>query len=149
MATDAGITGSTTFELVTGRTIELLAIDQSPTYEGLLLGIPTRETNQSDMDRLVVRYIQPGGYGVPLLLEPEQRPIDVSRRVPPAGTPAALPAITCIARFMSDKLQGGDDIWSVLRVIWFQDHFAFPIEERALLQIAEMDWETHATGWEP
>ena len=113
MATDASITGGTTFELATGRAIELLAIDQFPTCEGLLLGIPTREMNQSDMDRLVARFIQPGGYGVPLLLEPEQRPIDVSRRVPPAGTPAALPAITCIARFMSGKLHGTDDIWSV------------------------------------
>jgi len=34
-------------------------------------------------------------------------------------------------------------------VIWFQDDFAFPIEDRVLRQIAEMDWETRARGWEP
>jgi len=44
---------------------------------------------------------------------------------------------------------GTDDIWSVLRVIWYQEDFAFPIDDRALRQIAEIDWETHATGWEP
>ena len=43
------------------------------------------------------------------------------------GTPAALPAITCIARFMSDVLPyGAENTAPVLRVIWFQDDFAFP-----------------------
>ena len=101
------------------------------------------------IDRLIARYVHPAEYGVPLLLEPEQTPIDVTGRTPPRGIPAALPAITCIARFNSDGQLGTDDIWSVLRVIWFQDEFAFPIDDRALRQIAEIDWETHATGWEP
>ena len=64
-------------------------------------------------------------------------------------TPATLPSVTCIARFNSDGQLGTDDIWSALRVIWFQDEFAFPIADRAREQIAEIDWETHATGWEP
>jgi len=42
------------------------------------------------------------------------------------GTPAALSSITCIARFMSDVLpHDAENTASVLRVIWFQDDFAF------------------------
>lgn len=101
------------------------------------------------MDKLRIRYVRPGEYGVPLLLEPEQRPLEVPPHLQRADSPAELPSVTCIARFMSDGLAGTDDIWSVLRVIWFQDGFAFPIAERVLQQFAEIDWEAHATGWEP
>lgn len=139
----------TSFDLPSGRTIKLLAIDQYYTYEGLLLGVPTWEMNQDMMDRLIARYVHPAEYGVPLLLEPDQQPIEVSESRQVLGTPARLPSVTCIARFDSDGQLGTDDIWSVLRVIWFQEDFAFPIEDRALRQIAEIDWETQARGWEP
>lgn len=105
--------------------------------------------NQEMIDRLIARYVHPAEYGVPLLLEPEQRPLDVSEHRQAHGTPAALPSVTCIARFNSDGQLGTDDIWSVLRVIWYQDEFAFPIADRAREQIEHIDWETHATGWEP
>ena len=139
----------TDFTIASGRKIRLLAIDQYYTYEGLLLGVPTWEMNQDMMDRLVASYVHPAEYGVPLLLEPEQRPIDLPEHRQVHGTPAALPSVTCIARFNSGGQLGTDDIWSVLRVIWFQEGFAFPIEDRALRQIAEIDWERHARGWEP
>ena len=149
MPTDEGTTSRTTFELSTGRTIRLLALDQYYTYEGLLLGVPTQEMNQEDMDRLLAEYVRPAEYGVPLLLQPTQQPLEVPQHRPVHGTPATLPSVTCIARFNSGGQLGTDDIWSVLRVIWFQEGFAFPIEDRALRQIAEIDWERHARGWEP
>jgi hypothetical protein len=139
----------TDFTIASGRKIRLLALDQYYTYEGLLAGVPTWEMNQEMMDRLRAAYVHPAEYGVPLLLEPEQQPFDVPERVPTLGTPARLPSVTCIARFNSNGQLGTDDIWSVLRVIWFQEDFAFPIEDRALRQIAEIDWEQHARGWEP
>jgi hypothetical protein len=147
--TESHAGNQTEFALTDGRTIRLIALEQSYTYEGLLLGVPTWEMNQDMMDRLIARFVDPGGYGVPLLFEPEQRPIDVSPHAQPRGTPAALPAITCVGRFRSDRLSGGDDVWSVLRLIWFQDDFAFPIDGRALKQMPAVDWEAHATGWEP
>jgi len=149
MPTEGSTPSRTTFELASSRTIDLLALDQYYTYEGLLAGVPTREMNQEMIDRLIAGYVRPAEYGVPLLLEPEQQPIVVSEQRPGRGTPSRLPSVTCIARFDSDGQVGTDDIWSVLRVIWFQDHFAFPIEDRALRQIAEIDWERHAVGWLP
>lgn len=149
MPEDETTRNSAPLKLASAREISLLALDQSGTYEGLLAGIPTREMNQRKMDELRARYIRPGEYGVPLLLEPEQRPLEIRPNTPVRGTPAQLPHVTCIARFISDGLQGTDDIWSVLRVIWFQDDWAFPIAGRALRQIGEIDWEAHAKGWEP
>jgi len=107
----------TTIELASGREIRLLAIDQSGTYEGLLLGIPTMEMNQEKMDKLSVSYVRPGEYGVPLLLEPEQRPIDLPPNIHQMGTPSRLPAVTCVARSNSGALRDSSDIWSVLRVV--------------------------------
>lgn len=101
------------------------------------------------MDRLIAKYVRPAEYGVPLLLEPEQRSRNVSEHRHIRGTPARLASVTCIARFDSDGQVGTDDIWSVLRVIWFQDEFAFPIAERARAQIVAIDWEMHAKGWLP
>lgn len=140
--------GSTQFVLASGRAIELVAIDQFPTYEGLLVGVPTREMNQHMMFELTARYLDPAGYGAPLILEPEQTPIDGSG-ASSRGTPAALPGVTCVARFMSDGLEGSGDIWSSLRVIWYQDEFALPIADLAREQIARIDWEGHANRWEP
>jgi len=113
------------------------------------------------MDGLVARYVDPGGHGVPVLLEPEQRPVDDSARAAageaaardhsPAGGDAAvaLPPVTCVARFISSGLSGSGEIWSVLRVIWFQDYFAFPVDARVRSQIAALDWDAHAHSWEP
>ena len=139
----------TDFTITSGREIRLLALDQYYTYEGLLLGVPTREMNQDIMDQLIAEYVRPDEYGVPLLLEPEQKPLDVPEHRHVDGMPATLPSMTCIARFNSDGQLGTDDIWSVLRVIWFQEEFAFPIDDQAVRQIAEIDWETRATGWLP
>jgi len=139
----------TDFTIASGRTIRLLALDQYFTYEGLLLGVPTREMNQEMIDQLIAGYVHPAEYGVPLLLEPEQQPLEVPPNQLPHGTPATLPSVTCIARFISDAQLGTDAIWSVLRVIWFQEEFAFPIDDRALQQITAIDWERWARGWEP
>lgn len=138
------------FELFTGRTIRLLHLDQYLTYEGLPLGHPTRESNQEDLERLVERHTHPGGYGRPHLIEPAQEPLDPPASVPRHGTPATLPAITCIARFMSDVLPDDrENIASVLCVIWFQDDFAFPIDPLVMMELASIDWDACAVGWEP
>jgi hypothetical protein len=152
---DAEPLDRTTFRLHSGRSIELVAIDQSRTYARLLAGAPTRRMNQRIMDGLIARYVEPGGYGVPLLLEPDQRMAADSATgagsdaAAASDPPAALPPIVCVARFMSSGVGGTGDIWSVLRVIWFQDDFAFPIDQRVRSQIAALDWDAHAVTWEP
>ncbi|GEM_PF-3175145 len=68
------------------------------------------------------------------------------------GTTAALPPVTCIARSLREVLpHDAENTASLLwvRVIWFQDDFAFPIDPYVLSQFAVIDWETHAVGWLP
>ena len=51
---------------------------------------------------------------------------------------------------MSEVLpHDAEDVASVLRVIRFQDDFAFPIDPYVLSQFASIEWERHAVGWLP
>ena len=102
------------------------------------------------LQRLVAHYRQPEGYGEPYLIEPIETLLDLPKAHRRPGTPAALPSITCIGRFISDALPHDEDnIASAMRVIWFQNDFAFPIDPYVLSQFEVMDWEKHAVGWLP
>ena len=142
--------GKYEFELLSRRTIRLDGLDQHWTYGGLLVGHPSRELNRRIMDRLVTRHCGTKGPGVPVLLEPIETPLAKFPLDPDWSTAAALPSITCIARFTSDVLPGdAESIGSVLSVIWFQDGFAFPIDSVVKVELAALDWEARATGWLP
>ena len=137
-------------ELLTGRTIRLDGLEQFWTYGGLLAGHPSREMNRRIMDQLVARRTRPKGYGVPMLLEPLETPVEKIPSDTDWSTAADLPAITCIAQFISDVLPDDtDSIASTLCVIWFQDEFAFPIDSHIRVELAALDWESRAAGWLP
>jgi len=137
-------------ELLTGRMIRLDGLEQFWTYGGLLVGHPSREMNRRIMDDLVARRTRPKGYGVPVLLEPLETPVEKTSPDLSWSTAANLPAITCIAPFISDVLPGdADSIASTLCVIWFQDEFAFPIDAHIKVELAALDWESRAAGWLP
>ena len=36
-----------------------------------------------------------------------------------------------------------------VRVVWFQDDCAIPIDPYVLSQLAVFEWKTHAVGWWP
>jgi hypothetical protein len=153
--------------LDSGRTLRLLALNQYRTYEGHMMGRPTTEGNKRDLEQLVTRHTQPKGYGVPYLIKPTETPLtdrrskarsaapamgarSVPRSDPRDGTPARLPFVTCIARFTSGTLANDSDGGRlVLRVIWFQDSFAFPIDPLVITQLAAIDWQKHAVYWWP
>jgi hypothetical protein len=83
-------------------------------------------------------------------VKPAETPFELRAGAHRHGTPASLPTVTCIARFLSDRLRRQpDEIWSALTVIWFQDDFAFPIDPLVLIEIASIDWDAHAVAWEP
>ena len=155
------------FTLDSGRTIWLVALNQFGTSGGRMMGHPTSESNQRDLEQLVARHTQPEGDGVPYLIKPVETPLKVRRSKPrhctpdtwarmllrsnpQDGTPARLPRITCIARFTSGTLANDSDGGRlVLRVIWFQDAFALPIDPLVITQLAAIDWQKHAVYWWP
>jgi len=36
-----------------------------------------------------------------------------------------------------------------MRVIWLQDDFAFPIDPLVMIELASVEWDAVAVGWEP
>ena len=138
------------FTLFTGRTIELRHLVQYLTYGGLLMGFPSREMNRQTIEQLMTRHAPPGGDEAAYLVTPAETPFELPEGAHEHGTPARLPTVTCVARFLSDRLQRRPhEIWSALTVIWFQDEFAFPIDPLVQIEIASLDWDAHAVAWEP
>ncbi len=134
------------FDLSSGRRIYLRELRQYGTYEGLLEGLPTAERNREQVERLVLEYTGKPYAAKPYLIRPVETPVEYHRPGRyPFGTPSALPQITCIGRF--DSLHAarnkGSDL-SGLVVLWFQQHFAFPIDHAAFVGIHAIDWEAHA-----
>jgi hypothetical protein len=137
------------FELLAGRQIRLVQLDQHWTYGGLLVGHPNREMNRSIMDQLVRSRSGPKGQRPPVIFEPIETPVEKASD-PSWSDAATLPAVTCVAQFMSDALADDPDGFaSALRVIWFQDEFAFPIDSGVVVELAALDWESQAASWEP
>lgn len=131
-------------------TIRLLQLDQYLTYEGLLIGFPTTEDNRRQIEQLVARYRRGKGYGEPYVVEPIETLLDMPAAHRRPGPPDALPSITCIARFMSDVLpHDAENPASALRVIWFKDDLAFPIDPYVVSQFAAIESEKPAVGWLP
>ena len=98
----------------------------------------------------MAKYTRLDGGNSPLVLEPVPAPVELpgSRSFDPHSV--ALPAATCVAQFWSDKLPGDETgIASVLRVIWFQDDFAFPIDDVIAVELQALDWEACARSWLP
>jgi hypothetical protein len=137
------------FTLRDGRSVHLLELRQSRTYEGLREGFPTKESNASQLNHLVesVSASYPTR-GRPLLLPCAEVPLSWDQPKPYAfGVPAKLPEITCIGRFgCREAARDGD--WSELVVIWLQNDFALPIEQTALQQLLEVDWVRLATDFD-
>lgn len=135
------------FELDSGRSIRLVAIDQWATYSGLLEGVPTREMNARIINR-AMEGARKRWHFEPYLIQPTETPIDIERD-DPFGTPASIPMITCTAKF--DCFETANDAGmdgSTLPIVWFQSEFAFPIAETILAHIRSLDWVRYSSDYE-
>ena len=122
--------------LKSGRTIRLESLRQWTVYGNLIEGLPTRERNATELDSIRRETRDRDGHD-PYLIEPTQTPIEYESRYP-FGEPAALPAICCVAHFVSS---GGDALrYTRLTVIGFQDDYAFPLSAAAEAALITLDW---------
>lgn len=135
--------------LDSGRSVSLVTLRQFSVYEGLLEGLPTREMNAQIIDRLVAEEQARPFASAPLLLTPEQRPLEGYHDRPyPFGKPASLPQIACVGRFRSLRpARNPSDDCSELVVIWFQNDFAPPIGPEVWPHFRAIDWDRHATDY--
>jgi hypothetical protein len=127
-------------------TIQLIALKQSLVYAGLLEGVPHEEMNKRFIEGAVRDAKKEFGEAEPFLIQPKQTPLDIGREYP-FGKPAIIPGVLCIAFFLcvfpTPRGQGGD--YSAMKIVWFQDQFAMPIDSEILDQIRAVDWLGLAT----
>ncbi len=141
------MTETSTIKLVTGREIAIARIYQFRTYEGLIEGLPTKERNAKRIPYICNEAQALWNVKVHLV-EPTEVPIEYSGKYP-FGTPSSLPGTVCFGRFSSlrparDTSMDGSE----LTIVWFQNDFAFPIDESVLLAIQTLDWESIAVDYQ-
>lgn len=136
------------FRLAEGRDIGLVSLDQRFTYEGLLEGLPTVESNRRLLEGLrVAKPAQRPDIACLLLPPPETLILWESERPYPFGTPASLPAVICVGRFRSSAPARAGD-YSELIVTWLQDAFALPISPDVVEQLTRIEWAKVASDLE-
>lgn len=135
------------FQLGSGRMIRLVAIDQWGTYTGLLEGIPTKEMNERHIRRTMDTARERWHFD-PYLIQPIETPIELDRDYT-FGTPASIPAVTCVGQFdCFDTARDNSMDGSTLPIVWFQDDFAFPVDDVIQQHIQSLDWEQHASDFQ-
>jgi uncharacterized protein (TIGR02996 family) len=139
--------------LRSGREITLKHLNQVMTYAGLLEGTPDHESNDLHIEYALEEAGRRGVAGVrPHLIVPPRRdyfrkPGDMRRitEYSPHWIPEWLPVVQCIGQFSSGVTARNPGMHiSVLTVVWFQDEYAPPIQEPALGQLLDLDWEALA-----
>ena len=132
------------FTLAAGRVITLEHLEQFEFYAGVLEGLPTREMNAAQLERLLANHAVDGVR--PHLIAPVERLIPLDRRHP--GTPAEFPEVVCIARFQSAQPARDTELdASELKVVWFQQQYAFPIAPGVMSALLALDWSALATDF--
>ncbi|WP_459558206.1 hypothetical protein [Lacunimicrobium album] len=91
----------------------------------------------------------------PFLIRPESGLTDKPQTDPNdlfykrLGAEASLPKVTCIGRFYcTTPVKYSDFDYSQLTIIWFQNEYAFPVDEEIRRTIAGIDWKGLATDFE-
>ncbi len=139
--------------LRSGRAITLKHFDQVMTYAGLLEGTPDHELDDRHIESALEEAGRRGVAGVrPHLIVPPRRdhfrkPGDMRRitEYSPHWIPEWLPVVQCIGQFSSGVTARNPEMHlSVLTVVWFQDEYAPPIQEPALGELLDLDWEALA-----
>ncbi len=141
------LTEPSLIRLGSGREIAIGRLYQFRTYEGLIEGLPTRERNAKRIPHICNEAQELWNLKVHLI-EPTEVPIEYDGKYP-FGVPAILPGTVCFGRFSSlrparDASMDGSE----LTIVWFQNDFAFPIDESVLIAIQTLDWESIAVDYQ-
>lgn len=122
------------------KEVTIKKIKQWVTYDGLLEGFPTLQMNNRILAGVKEAAKDFCGIEEVCLIEPSQTPISYEGKYP-FGDPASLPAVVCIAELWYYKAcRDKSKDYSSLGLIWFQEDYAFPIEEEILRKIREIPY---------
>jgi hypothetical protein len=141
-----------------GREIFIDEISQHRTYWGLLEGLPHPEMNEKIIESCLERARIKLGFEVePVLICPPETPIKANinpndnfrkhyyERYPPVKIPdiAIISVWNCY-----EPARNPDKMASALKIVWFQDKFAFPIDENIIEQIKKINWVHYAKDYD-
>ena len=134
------------------RIISLEEIHQHLTYAGLLEGLPTQKMNKdiiAEIKKIVPDKIWAST--TPHIIKPHESHIELSEQREayyksrgPEYERIALPKIICIGHFISDAITD-DFMFSSLIIVWFQEDWIMPIDNKILTQIKSINWDKYAT----
>ncbi|SCK45588.1 hypothetical protein H181DRAFT_04029 [Streptomyces sp. WMMB 714] len=139
----------TDVRLVSGRSIRLVEMRMSSTYGGLIVGSPSKRTNEFIVDSTVNRARN----------DCPSRPVHL---VPPAlaypdesagafGPVEVMPRVRCTGLFESweiDPAHNSGWWFSALTVVWFQHTTDLPAGNDAPADLREIAWEELAVDLE-
>ena len=129
------------FQLNSGVTVSLDSIIQWRTYAGLIAGVPDQAMNErriSDAKKTAAEKLSMDCFIHLIIPEITMRRRRSSRG--PAGKYPVLPLITCAAVLDSEPLDKSEGFGSALKIVWFQDDWALPVQPAVLKQICALPW---------
>lgn len=120
------------------KEVRIKRISQSYTYGGLLEGLPTTRMNDYILASVKEEAKKFCGLDEIYLIEPQQTPIPYDGKYP-FGTPMSLPSVICIIKiWYYTTFRDKEKDFSCLGIIWFQNDYAFPIDEEIVEKIKEI-----------
>jgi hypothetical protein len=121
-------------------TICIEALHQSLTYAGVLEGYPNHDRNRFFIRKSVEFARKLFNFREPYVIVPIETAIELNDDND-VTTIFVLPAVCCIGSFTAaipTKPGAGD--YSMLTVVWFQDDWAFPIQDNILRALRALPW---------
>ena len=132
------------------KTVFIESINQYHTYRGLISGMPNDRINKGVLEYTMNKAIENSFCGKAHLLVPKQTLIEIADGRVYKEIPMALPDITCIAELRYYKpIINPDRFMSCMCVVWYQDSYAFPIDENIVRQFKDLRWSNIAKDYIP
>ena len=130
------------------KSVSIKGIYQWPTYGGLLEGLPVERINSNIIQNARYTAKRHTGNQTLFMIEPISTPIPYEG-IYPFGTPTALPNIICVADLsVAQPARDMNKQGSALTVMWFQNDYAFPIDNDILEKIKEIPWSQLADDFD-
>lgn len=140
------------------RIISILSLYQWQTYRDLLAGLPTESINESVIKGVIDKAKEICEIKEVFLIEPTQTPIEINIKLS-YGDPIMLPKTACIAEILYCEINDEriEDIslldllsstirsnkYVELSLVWFQEEFCMPIDEKVIKQMEEIEWKKY------
>lgn len=132
----------------------LEALHQSLTYAGVLEGYPSQYANQRIIKRKVENARKLLGTFPPHVITPREEVVklngedsdseaDSDSEWDSDRTIFVLPAVCCFGSFKSEYSTDACD-YSMLTVVWFQDDWAFPMQDDIISALRSLPWTSLA-----